>query len=52
MTSSSWVRLPHARCREREQAIRRVAGHRPVHETIATMSGIRFEIQDEGVLTA
>lgn len=46
------VNLPHARCEEREKAIRRVAEHCPVHETIAMMSGIRFEIRDQGDLAA
>lgn len=46
------VNLPHAVCAEREAAIRRVAEHCPVHETIATMSGIRIEINDKAVVAA
>jgi uncharacterized OsmC-like protein len=46
------VHLPHTRCDAREDAIRRVAQHCPVHETIATMSDVRFEIQDLADLVA
>jgi uncharacterized OsmC-like protein len=38
------VELPHGRCADREKAIRRVAEHCPVHETISTMRGIDFDI--------
>jgi uncharacterized OsmC-like protein len=44
------INMPHATCGEREEAIRRVAAHCPVHETIVTMSDIRFEIVDQGQL--
>lgn len=44
------VRLPHDTCHNREAAIRRVAEHCPVHETIDTMEGIKFEILDKSVL--
>ena len=46
------VNLPHARCEAREEAIRRVAEHCPVHETIATMSDVRFEIHDQASIAA
>ena len=38
------VELPHGRCADRQAAIHRVAEHCPVHETIATMQGVQFEI--------
>lgn len=40
------IRLPHAECGERVAAIRRVAEHCPVHESIATFSGLDFTILD------
>lgn len=40
------VNLPHADCGQRQAAIRRVAEHCPVHETIATLSQVHFEIRD------
>lgn len=40
------VRLPHAECDRKRQAIERVAAHCPVHETIGTLEGITFEILD------
>ena len=40
------IKLPHGDCKNREQALRRVAEHCPVHETIATMEGIEFVFQD------
>ncbi len=46
------VNLPHATCGERERALRRVAAHCPVHETIATMSDVAIEIRDQTVLAA
>ena len=46
------VNLPHVTCGERERAIRRVAAHCPVHETVATMSDIAFEIRDQTGLAA
>jgi putative redox protein len=46
------VRLPHAECGARAAAIRRVAQHCPVHETIATLSGIRIDILDHAALTS
>ena len=45
------VRLPHADCGARAAAIRRVAQHCPVHETIATLSGIRIDVLDRAALT-
>jgi putative redox protein len=41
------IRLPHAECGDREAAIRRVAEHCPVHESIATFSGLGFTILDK-----
>lgn len=46
------INMPHATCGDREDAIRRVAAHCPVHETIVTMSDIHFEIVDQGQLVA
>jgi uncharacterized OsmC-like protein len=40
------VRLPHATCGDREQALRRVAEHCPVHATISTLERISIEILD------
>jgi uncharacterized OsmC-like protein len=40
------IRLPHAVCGDRQEAIRRVARHCPVHETIATLSEVQFQILD------
>lgn len=44
------VRLPHAECGDQQAAIRRVAEHCPVHETINTLSQIRFEVRDRAAL--
>lgn len=44
------ITLPHAECAGREEAIRRVAEHCPVHETIATLGAVAFEIQDAAAL--
>ena len=38
------VNLPKDGCNGRAKALRRVAEHCPVHETIATLEGIEFEI--------
>lgn len=38
------VNLPNGQCNNREKALRRVAEHCPVHETISTMEGIEMEI--------
>jgi putative redox protein len=46
------IELPHAVCGNREAAIRRVAEHCPVHETIHTLKGIEFEIRDRSELAA
>lgn len=47
------VRLPNAECGSRTDAIRRVARHCPVHETIATLSDITWQISDRhGVVSA
>ncbi len=41
------INLPNAECGDREQAIRRVAEHCPVHETIGySLEAIDFEIRD------
>jgi putative redox protein len=45
------VNLPHADCGNREEAIRRVAEHCPVHETVEfTLKAIDFEIRDRAKL--
>jgi uncharacterized OsmC-like protein len=46
------VNLPHADCGARQAALRRVAEHCPVHETIATLSQITFQIRDRAALAA
>jgi uncharacterized OsmC-like protein len=46
------VNLPHADCGTRQAAIRRVAEHCPVHETIATLSQISFQVRDRAALAA
>ena len=38
------VDLPYGQCEKKEKALRRVAEHCPVHETISTMEGIEMEI--------
>lgn len=38
------INLPKGDCKQRIVAIRRVAEHCPVHETIATMQGLDIEI--------
>ncbi len=40
------IHLPHGVCGDREGALLRVAEHCPVHETIATLSEVQFEIVD------
>ncbi len=40
------IRLPHAECRDREAAIRRVAEHCPVHASIANFNGLAFQVLD------
>jgi putative redox protein len=40
------IRFPHANCGDREAAIRRVARHCPVHETMATLAQVQFQIVD------
>jgi uncharacterized OsmC-like protein len=40
------IRLPHAVCGDRQEAIRRVARHCPVHETMATLAEVQFQILD------
>lgn len=39
------VKLPSGKCKGREKALLRVAEHCPVHETIATLKGIDFELE-------
>ena len=46
------VKLPHADCQARKQALLRVAEHCPVHETIGTIDHITFEILDRSELQA
>ncbi|MBZ0302721.1 MAG: OsmC family protein [Anaerolineae bacterium] len=40
------INLPHASCQDREAAIRRVAEHCPVHQTIVTLEDVQFNIYD------
>lgn len=40
------IRLPHAVCGDREAAIAPVARHCPVHETIAALTQVQFQILD------
>jgi putative redox protein len=40
------INMPHASCQDREGAIRRVAEHCPVHQTIVTLEGIKFVLFD------
>ncbi len=46
------IKLPNAECGDRVAAIQRVAEHCPVHETVASFSGVTFEILDRGRLAA
>jgi putative redox protein len=46
------VKLPNTECHDRTAAIRRVAEHCPVHETVTTFSGVEFEIRDRSQLAA
>jgi uncharacterized OsmC-like protein len=46
------IRLPNASCGHREEALRRVAEHCPVHATIATLEDISIEIRDREALLA
>ena len=39
--------LPHGECKNRRQAMQRVAEHCPVHETIATMGDVEMKIIDK-----
>lgn len=39
--------LPHGECKNRRQAMQRVAEHCPVHETIATMKDVEMKIIDK-----
>ena len=41
------IKMPNATCKNRQTAIRRVAEHCPVHETIVTLEEISFEIYDK-----
>ena len=44
--------LPHAECKQRKDALLRVAEHCPVHETISTLRGIDIEVVDKTALQA
>ena len=46
------VRLPHGNCGARKEAIKRVAEHCPVHETITTMDNIEIVLCDESEVQA
>lgn len=45
------VYLPNADVKDKAAAVRRVAEHCPVHETIVSTSGMDIEIQDKNVLS-
>lgn len=40
------INMPNALCMEREEAVRRVAEHCPVHQTIVTLENIQFVLHD------
>ena len=40
------INMPNASCEDREAAIRRVAEHCPVHETIITLDSVQFAVYD------
>lgn len=44
------IHLPNAELGKREEALRRVAEHCPVHESIAQWTGINFIIHDGSIL--
>lgn len=46
------VTLPHGECKQRKEALLRVAEHCPVHETITTLKGIDIEVVDKVALQA
>lgn len=46
------VYLPHAECKNRRQAMQRVAEHCPVHETIVTMGDVEMRIIDKTEMQA
>lgn len=41
------INLPHGKCQDREGAIRRVAKHCPVSETLSTLETIEFVLVDQ-----
>ena len=46
------VYLPHGECKNRRQAMQRVAEHCPVHETITTMEEVAMKIVDKTEMAA
>lgn len=44
------VNLPYADCSKREAALRKVAEHCPVHETMTLLEQVNFEIRDRSQL--
>ncbi len=44
--------MPYAECKNRRQALQRVAEHCPVHETIETMEGVEMKIIDKTEMEA
>ncbi len=46
------INLPHGVCGKHEAALMRVVEHCPVHETIATLGKVQFEIVDASALAA
>lgn len=44
------ITLPYGQTLNKEEAIRRVAEHCPVHETMLTLEGVHFEIVDQTTL--
>jgi putative redox protein len=46
------VKMPHGACGRRMEALRRVAEHCPVHETIHTIEEVEFVFLDREELKA
>ena len=46
------ILLPNATCKHRRKALKRVAEHCPVHETIGTMEDVDMKILDKADLAA
>lgn len=46
------VKLPHARCGDRQEALARVADHCIIHETLRHIKGLDIHIHDQDELAA